>query len=144
MMIIVVHRCIWTIGYFSPLEACTVFFSIMKTSPHVRSRLGLLGLLSKFHCVFSNMDLTLTSGKQPGATAIAYIIWGVLWTPLTYSLKGGFSCLALLGSLWHLERIISPNGVVSLNMHRHIICNFREVNSRTLYDIFQKFPPRLF
>lgn len=56
---------------------------------------GPLGSMSQTHSVFSNMFLSSTSVEQPREIAIAYNVFGVSYTTLTYISKEGFSCLDL-------------------------------------------------
>jgi len=61
------------------------------------------------------------SARQPWATSIVYIVWGVGWITLTNHSKGGFSglllgvceCLVLEGS------IASPSGLTSFKIYRY-------------------------
>ena len=51
--------------------------------------------VSEVQNIFSKRGLPSSSGRQPRATAIAYIVWGVCWTPLINTFKKDFSCLVL-------------------------------------------------
>lgn len=88
------------IGCFSPLEAYMIPSGSMKTGPHgdgfqINSSTGPLGSMSQAHSVFSNMFLPSTSVEQPREITIAYNVFGVSYTTLTYISKEGFSCLDL-------------------------------------------------
>ena len=70
-----------TIDYFSPLAVGIALSGTMKASSqegdvHVRSNSDPLHPVSEVN-VFSNSSLPSTSGRQPRAIAIAYIVWGV-------------------------------------------------------------------
>lgn len=89
-----------TIEFFSSFAACIAISRIMKGSPQVGgfqvgSSLTPLNLVSKVCSVFSEMDATSISERQPRAIAIAYNILGGSWTPLANNSKGGFLCLVV-------------------------------------------------
>lgn len=56
----------------------------------------LWALVSDMYGVFCNMNLSLTSGRQPKETAIVNNVLGVSWIIPTNNSSGGFSCLVLL------------------------------------------------
>lgn len=103
-----------TIDFFPTLPDFTASSCTIKTNPREgvfqsRSRSN---SVSKAHGVFSNMDLLSISGKQQRAAAIANIVWGVSWNPLTNNSKGDFLYLVifffLLDTLWFSKGTLSP------------------------------------
>lgn len=81
------------VGCFLPLLACIAPSGSMNSSSlgkgfGVRFSSGPLSPGSEMHCVFSNGDLASSSGRQPRARAIAFIMGGGYnrlsqqWSPL--------------------------------------------------------------
>lgn len=62
------------------LAACTVLASTMRASPQGGGfwEIRLYCPVSKVHGVFSNTVLASSSEKQPKATVIVFIVWGLL------------------------------------------------------------------
>jgi hypothetical protein len=73
------------------------FLGATKASPQIscqfKSSSSPLGLVFQVHDVFNNKNLSSTSGMQPRATTIAYVL-RTSWTTLTNNSKG-FSFLML-------------------------------------------------
>lgn len=57
-----------------------------------------LSPVSEVHNILGNRGLPSSSGKRPRAAAIAYIVWGICWTPLINTFEKDFSYLVL--SFW--------------------------------------------
>lgn len=84
------HRCasqasqLGSINVFLPLVIYIAKPGTIKLSPQgegiqVSSKSIPLTPMSKAHVVFSNRSLSSTSGRQPRAIAVVYIVWGVLF-----------------------------------------------------------------
>lgn len=103
-----------TIDFFSPFPAFIASSCTIKTNPRegVFQSRSSSNSVSKAHGIFSNMDLLSISGTQPRAAAIANIVWGVSWNPLTNNSKGDLSYLVLffflLDTLQFSRGILSP------------------------------------
>lgn len=105
-------------------------------------------LVSDMYGIFSNVDLSSTSGRQPRATVITDNVLGVSWIILTNNSKGSFLCLVLLlfvrKSMALGGSIVNPCEKISLRLymfmcaHRFtwILCNFRWTDCTNPYDFF--------
>lgn len=111
-----VHRCCsWVVllNCFCPLAACTVLSGITEAKPQEEAVVS--------SGVFSNRGPPSAPEKQPRATPMVYIVWGVTSTSLTSCLKGVFLCLILAfsQSMVLVGNIVNPSSSDHFHMLLH-------------------------